>query len=164
MGKQFFNDTGKMSTSQFTQLHQGSELMLFSASIETTLELPLFPFGISAGFPSPAIDFSDLSIDLNEHLIRHPAATYYGRVQGNSMKEAGIEDGDLLIIDRSLEPTNGKIAVCYLNGEFTLKKIRIENGKVWLDSANKDYPPIELSEGDELTIWGIVTYVIKKIS
>ncbi len=137
-------------------------LVLFPADTETQLPLPLMPFGISAGFPSPALDFTDISIDLNKLLISHPAATYYGRVQGDSMKNAGISDGDLLVIDKSIEPTDGKIAVCYIDGEFTLKRICLKNNSLWLLPENEKYPPIQVSTESNLIIWGIVTYVIKK--
>lgn len=132
------------------------------ASFATELDLPLLPFDISAGFPSPAMDFLELSIDLNKHLIRQPSATYYGRVQGDSMKNAGIHDGDLLVIDKSIEPADGKIAVCCLDGEFTLKRIRLNKEGLWLMPENEAYLPIKVEEGSELVIWGIVTYVIKK--
>jgi len=131
-------------------------------SFATELDLPLLPFDISAGFPSPAMDFSELSIDLNKHLVRRPSATYYGRVQGDSMKDAGIHDGDLLVIDKSIEPTDGKIAVCCLDGEFTLKRIRLNKEGLWLMPENEAYQPIKVEEGSELVIWGIVTYIIKK--
>ncbi|MFZ4739656.1 MAG: LexA family protein [Bacteroidales bacterium] len=123
----------------------------------------MVPGGISAGFPSPALDFIDLTIDLNKHLIKHPSATFYGRVKGESMKDAGIFDNDLLIIDKSLEPVNGKIAVCYIDGEFTLKRIKLENKEVWLMPANTEYKPIKIEEYNNLIIWGIVTHVIKSV-
>ena len=112
------------------KLHKVNILDIFSADTETELNLPFVDSGISAGFPSPALDFIDLSIDLNKHLIKHPSATFYGRVKGDSLKNAGIENGDLLIIDRSLEPTNGKIAVCYIDGEFTAKRIQINKDEI----------------------------------
>jgi DNA polymerase V len=143
-------------------LHQGKELEIFSVDTETDMELPILPFQISAGFPSPALDFVDLSIDLNKQLIEHPSATYYGRVKGESMKDAGINDGDLLVIDKSIEPVDGKIAVCYLDGEFTLKRIKITKKELWLMPENEAYKPIKIEEGNNLTIWGIVTYIIKK--
>ena len=99
-------------------LHKTTHLDLYSANTETSLELPLVDEGIKAGFPSPASDFLDLSIDLNKELIKHPVSTFYGRVKGESMRDAGINDGDLMVIDKSLEPTNGRIAVCYINGEL----------------------------------------------
>lgn len=125
------------------------------------LERPMLSSDISAGFPSPALDFIDLSIDLNRHLIKHPSATYYGRVQGESMSGAGIGDGDLLIIDRSIEVTDGRIAVCHIDGEFTLKRIRMGREGVWLMPENERYAPIKVSEEDGLTVWGVVTYIIK---
>ena len=131
-------------------------------NMETEMELPLLPFTISAGFPSPAMDFINLEIDLNKHLIEHPSATFFGRVQGESMRDAGINCGDLLVIDKSIEPRNGKIAVCYLDGEFTLKRIRIEKSELWLMPENEKYLPIKIEEHNDLTIWGIVTFVIKK--
>ena len=146
----------------FLKLHKGKELEIFSAETETDLELPILPFAISAGFPSPALDFIDLSIDLNKQLIEHPSATFYGRVKGESMKNAGINDGDLLIIDKSIEPADGKIAVCYLDGEFTLKRIKILPDGFWLMPENEKYKPIKIEEENNLTIWGIVTYIIKK--
>lgn len=146
----------------FLELHQGKELEICVAETENHLELPLLSFQISAGFPSPALDFIDLSIDLNKQLIEHPSATFYGRVKGESMKNAGINDGDLLIIDKSIEPAHGKIAVCYLDGEFTLKRIKITPDGLWLMPENDSYKPIKMQEGNSLTVWGIVTYIIKK--
>jgi DNA polymerase V len=145
------------------KLHTGAVIDIYSALTETELEIPMVPGGISAGFPSPALDFIDLSIDLNKHLIKHPSATFYGRVKGESMKDAGIFDNDLLIIDKSLEPVNGKIAVCYIDGEFTLKRIKLENKEVWLMPANTEYKPIKIEEYNNLIIWGIVTHVIKSV-
>lgn len=145
------------------KLHTGAVIDIYSALTETELEIPMVPGGISAGFPSPALDFIDLTIDLNKHLIKHPSATFYGRVKGESMKDAGIFDNDLLIIDKSLEPVNGKIAVCYIDGEFTLKRIKLENKEVWLMPANTEYKPIKIEEYNNLIIWGIVTHVIKSV-
>lgn len=134
----------------------------FFAPITTTeLELPLANSGISAGFPSPADDFLDAGIDLNKELIRNPYSTFYGKVRGDSMKDLGIHNGDLLIIDKSLEPQNGKIAVCFIDGEFTVKKIRIETDCCWLVPANENYKAIKVTEQNEFIIWGIVTNVIK---
>lgn len=144
------------------KLHSGPVLEIYSATTETEMELPVMPFSISAGFPSPALDFVDVSIDLNKHLIERPSATYYGRVQGESMKDAGISDGDLIIIDKSLPPADGKIAVCYLDGEFTLKRLKVNKTGVWLMPENENFKPIKIEEHSNLTIWGIVTYIIKK--
>ncbi|WP_300436022.1 translesion error-prone DNA polymerase V autoproteolytic subunit [Christiangramia sp.] len=117
--------------------------------------------GITAGFPSPADDHLDSNIDLNIELIKDKDATFFGRVQGDSMTEAGIDHGDLLIINKSLEPRNGKIAVCFIDGEFTVKRIKIEKEIVWLIAENKHYPPIKVNKDNDFLIWGIVTNVIK---
>ncbi|MDD4848355.1 MAG: translesion error-prone DNA polymerase V autoproteolytic subunit [Bacteroidales bacterium] len=138
-------------------------LNIFSTTVATALPLPMLSFGISAGFPSPALDFEDVTIDLNQQLIEHPAATYYGRVQGESMQGAGINDGDLLVIDKSIEPEDGKIAVCYLDGEFTLKRLKINKNNLMLMPENPKYKPIRIDPETNFTIWGIVTYVIKKV-
>ncbi len=143
------------------KLHTSPSIDIYSALSDTKLELPLLSEGISAGFPSPALDFIDLSIDLNKHLIIHPSSTFYGRVKGESMKDEGITDGDLLVIDKSLEPTDGKIAVCYIDGEFTIKKIKFEKNICWLIPANEKYKPIKISSDNDFLIWGIVTHVIK---
>lgn len=134
-----------------------------TADTDIVLNLPFVENGISAGFPSPALDFADSSIDLNKHLIKHPSATFFGRVKGDSLKNAGVENGDLMIIDRSLEPTNGKIAVCYIDGEFTAKRLQIDRKEIWLLPENENYKPIRVTEDNNFLIWGIVTYVIKAL-
>jgi len=120
--------------------------------------------GISAGFPSPADDFKEIRISLDKELVKNSESTFYARVSGNSMEGAGISDGDLLVIDRSIEPKNNKIAVCFLDGDFTVKRIHKEGHKLYLRPENKKYKEIEINEENELIIWGIVTYVIKKFS
>ena len=119
--------------------------------------------GISAGFPSPADDFREKRISLDEELIKNKEATFFARVSGQSMIDAGIDDNDLLVIDRSIEPVNNKIAVCFLDGEFTVKRLRVEGSKVWLKPENPNYPIIEITEENNFIIWGIVTNVIKKV-
>lgn len=145
------------------ELYSTATLDIYSALTETVLELPLLSADISAGFPSPALDFIDLTIDLNKHLIKHPSATFYGRVKGESMRDAGIHDGDLLVIDKSIEPIDGKIAVCYMDGEFTLKRIKLNKKGLWLMPANERYEPIKVEEHNDLVIWGVVTHVIKSV-
>lgn len=135
----------------------------FVPCTSTALQLPLVQEGISAGFPSPANDFLDISIDLNKEFVRHPSTTFYGRVRGDSMINAGLSDGDLLIIDKSLEPSNGKIAVCFIDGEFTVKRVKLNEGRLWLVAENQKYTPIEVTEENEFMIWGIVTTVIKNV-
>ena len=143
------------------QLHTSNILDIYSALTETALMLPLVNNRISAGFPSPTLDFVDLTIDLNLHLIKHPSSTFYGLVKGYSMKNIGINDGDLLVIDKSIEPINNKIAVCYIDGEFTLKRIKLEKNQCWLIPENENYQAIKVTEENDFLIWGIVTYVIK---
>ena len=142
-------------------LHTTTILDFYAPDYSTELELPYVDVGISAGFPSPADDFIELTIDLNRELIKHKDSTFFAKVKGNSMKNAGIFDGDLLIIDKSLEPQDGKIAICQIDGDFTVKRIKKENGVVWLIAENEDYKPIKVTEENELMIWGIVIHSIK---
>ena len=165
---------------------------------------------VHAGFPSPAQDYMNSFIDLNKELVRHPAATFFARVVGDSMVDAGVEEGDVLVVDKSLEPQEGDMAVCFIDGEFALKYISfrdpagvaiegspdgsqrlasypgkwspsgdlrrpakakkpgvsydiLEHKKMWLLPANEKYPPIEVTESNDFTVWGVVTYVIKKV-
>lgn len=136
-------------------------LVILPIEITTNLILPFAHEGISAGFPSPAEDFLDTGIDLNKELIKHPSSTFYGRVRGDSMKDLGIHDGDLLVIDRSIEPLNGKIAVCFIDGEFTVKQIQLSKEGCWLLPANEKYKPIKVDGNNHFLIWGIVIHVIK---
>lgn len=119
--------------------------------------------GISAGFPSPADDFKETRISLDEELIKNKEATFFARVSGQSMIGAGLDDNDLLVIDRSIEPANNRIAVCFLDGEFTVKRLRVEGTDVWLKPENPNYPVIKITEDNNFIIWGIVTSVIKKV-
>ena len=119
--------------------------------------------GISAGFPSPANDFKEVRISLDKELIKNQESTFYARVSGNSMEGAGLLDGDLITVDRSLNPENNKIAVCLIDGEFTVKRIVLKGGKLYLKPENKNYSIIEISDNNEFIIWGIVKYVIKKL-
>jgi DNA polymerase V len=138
-------------------------LNFFSAEEIAEISRPYFEEGIKAGFPSPAGDFAETSIDLNKELIQNPNATFYARVCGDSMMDMGIDDGDLLVIDKSKEPSTGKVAVCFIDGEFTLKQIKLENDFCLLLPANKKYEPLKVNADNNFFIWGIVTYVIKKL-
>jgi DNA polymerase V len=126
------------------------------------LYLPLYS-GIAAGFPSPANDYLESTIDLNKELIRNPSSTFFGRVSGLSMKDAGIDDSDILIVDKSIAPRDNLIAVCFIDGEFTLKKIKLGRKAITLLPANENYSPIVVTEENDFLIWGIVTYVIKNM-
>lgn len=141
-----------------------SELTIFSGEFDSGLSLPYAEGGVRAGFPSPAQDYMDRSLDFNKELIAHPAATFYARVEGVSMIEAGIDEGDILVIDRALEPRNGDVVVAFINGEFTMKFLdltRKDQGRIVLHPANKDYPDIVTTPDDDFLIWGVVSKVIK---
>lgn len=137
------------------------KVAIIGSDTSSALELQYADAGVQAGFPSPAQDFIDETIDLNRHLVAHPASTFYARVVGHSMSGEGIDDGDLLVIDKSLEPTNGDLAVCCLDGEFTLKRLRLDRRGLWLIPSNPEFRPIQVTEDNEFAIWGIVTYTIK---
>lgn len=141
-------------------LHKSKYLELYSP-LTSENELIFAKEGISAGFPSPADDFLEQTIDLNKELIKNPSSTFLGKVKGNSLKDIGISNGDIMVIDKSLEPKDGKIAVCFIDGEFTVKRIKFEKDHCWLLPANDKYKPIKVTEDNDFRIWGIVTNVIK---
>ena len=138
---------------------------LISTSFENTepRSLPLALCRVEAGFPSAADDYMEGPLDLNEHVIKHPAATYFVRASGDSMTGAGIFDGDLLIVDRSLEPAHNRVAVVEVDGQLTVKRLFKLKGRFLLKSENASYPPIELQEGNEVMIWGVVTHVLHNL-
>ncbi len=136
---------------------------IYKSSNKANRELPLFLSRIPAGFPSPADDYLDKKLDLNEHLIKHPAATFFVKVKGDSMINAGIHSGDILVVDRSLEPSDKKIVVAVLNGDFTVKRVCKIKDKLYLVSENDDYAPIEIKENAEFEIWGVVVHVIHSV-
>jgi DNA polymerase V len=147
---------------RLTRLHSGPVLDFFTPDLTTLLELPLAGTAIAAGFPSPAEEYIEIALDLNKELIKHPAATFYARVKGNSMVDAGIQDGDLLVIDKALEAKEGSIAVCYLDGEFTVKRLSVREEGIYLLPANAEFKPIRITEENDFLVWGIVAYVIHK--
>lgn len=144
--------------------HTEKELEIFSGDFVSSLNLPYADSGIRAGFPSPAQDYMDRSLDFNRELIEHPSATFYARVSGHSMINAGIDEGDIIVIDRSLDPRQNDIVVAFINGEFSMKYLDLEerdSGRIWLRPGNQDFPPIEITPDDTFTVWGVVTKVIK---
>lgn len=144
-----------------TKPHSSKNLDIYLAFGESETEIPLVG-SVKAGFPSPAQDFIAQSIDLNKYIIKHPSATYFAIVNGISM-DTDLSEGDLLVIDRSLNPQDGKIAVCFVDGEFTVKKIKIEKDRCLLTPSNPSFPVIEINKDNNFMVWGIVTYVIKKV-
>ena len=132
-------------------------------SVECPLKIPLFLEMISAGFPSPAEDYIDNHLDLNEYLIKHPSATFFVRVEGNSMIKAGIHHGDILIVDRSLEATHKKIIVAAINGELTVKRIHRTPDTLFLLPENDAFERIGITEEMDFQVWGVVTHVIHSL-
>ena len=140
-----------------------SNIKIIQGDFEKKLQLSLAP-SIMAGVPSPADDYQNDSLDFNRDLIRHPEATFYGKVEGDSMIEAGICNGDIAVIDRSLEPRHGDVVVGYINREFTIKYLDLthkEDGYIELRPANKMFKPIRINENDEFEVWGVVVWTIK---
>lgn len=126
------------------------------------LGLPLYLSTVQAGFPSPAEDYIDKKLDLNEQLVRHPAATFFVRVDGDSMRDAGVASGDILVVDRAVEPRDGHIVIAALDGELTVKRLRRKNGQVLLVPENPDYAPVAVGPEASFEVWGVVTYIIHK--
>lgn len=144
-------------------VNKKQKLTFYLPDFESKLKITFIKESVSAGFPSPAADFMETNIDLNKELSKNPLATFYIKVKGNSMIDAGINDKDVLVVDRSLEPRNNKIAICCIDGEFTVKRIQLEQDCLYLMPENSNYTPIKVTEENEFLIWGIVTYVIKAI-
>lgn len=139
------------------------EVEFVSSEFTHKLSLQFAPL-IKAGFPSPAQSYEVEALDFNSDMIRHPDTTFYGRVRGDSMIDAGISDGDLIVVDRSLEPRNGDIIVAFFDGQYTLKyydDTHRADGYIELRPANKDYPVFHITEGDDFMVWGVVQYTIK---
>ena len=142
---------------------KSEKLVFFRPNQEYHKKMHWAQEGISAGFPSPADDFKELRISIDQEVVRNEEATFYARVSGESMQGAGLDDGDLIVIDRSLEPVDNKIAVCFIDGEFTVKRLKVTKDEVLLIPENPKYQSIKVTEENELIIWGVVTYVVKKL-
>ncbi len=153
--------TGKYHESTKTVRVPVSMIERVQSYVETKgHRFPLYSNKISAGFPSPADDHIELQLDLNEHCIKNPSSTFFLRVSGESMKNAGIFPGDILIVDRSLKPADGKIVIAAIDGELTVKRLKKEKNNLYLMPENLDYKPIKINEAQDLIIWGVVTNVI----
>ena len=136
---------------------------LYRSDGSTSYSCPLFLVPVSAGYPSPADDFQEETLNLHEHLVKHEAATFFVRVQGDSMIGAGIHTDDLLIVDRALEPTDNSVVIAVVNGELTLKRISKKDGKLSLVPDNGNYKPIPVTESTDFEVWGVVTHVIHAV-
>ena len=132
-----------------------------TVSLSRAAVAPLVRDSVQAGFPSPAEDFVEGALDLNQHLIKRPAATFIVRVRGESMTGAGLDHGDLLVVDRSLEARHNDIVIAAVDGELTVKRLHRRNGKIRLMADNPDYADILMADGNELVVWGVVTSCIK---
>ncbi len=141
-------------------MHRYNHLDLFQPVKKKEILTPVFLDSVSAGFPSPATDYVENKLDLNEYLIKHPAATFIVKAKGASMTDAGILSGDLLIVDRSITPKSNNIVIASIFGDLTVKKLQKKENSLFLLSANSDYPSIEIKEEMECFIWGVVTYII----
>ena len=138
-------------------------LKIYVPNNRTSSDIPLAESSVHAGFPSPADDFLEGSLDLNSLVIKHPEATFFARVEGDSMQEEGIAEGDILIVDKAIEPFDGCLAVAYVDGEFTLKRVRMEPDRIMLVPANPKYPVIEIAAGQDFAVWGVVRWIIKQV-
>jgi DNA polymerase V len=130
---------------------------------DSEAKFPFFTVRVQAGFPSPGDDYIERNLDLNELLIKNPSATFFVKVEGDSMKDAGISSGDTLIVDRAVEAKDKSIVIASINGELTVKRVWIANKKVFLKPENDDFSPIEITEEMDFNIWGVVTYVVSKV-
>lgn len=138
-------------------------LKIYYPETDTLSEIPLAESSVHAGFPSPADDFLEGSLDLNSLVIKHPEATFFARVEGDSMKDEGITECDILVVDKAVEPYDGCLAVAYIDGEFTLKRVRMEPDRILLVPANPKYSVIEIAAGQDFAVWGVVRWVIKQV-
>jgi len=127
------------------------------------LDIPFYESNVPAGFPSPAEDFMDLDLNLQEYLVQHPSATFCVKVTGDSMQNAGIFSGDVMVVDRALEPKNKTIVLAVLDGEFTVKRIHKKRDSLYLNPENENFKPIEITEEIDFKVWGVVTHIIHKV-
>ncbi|MEI6348473.1 MAG: translesion error-prone DNA polymerase V autoproteolytic subunit [Bacteroidota bacterium] len=140
-----------------------TNLKFYSIDSLQGMEIPYFEARVSAGFPSPAEDYTDIKLDLNKALIQNPTATFYVKVKGMSMQNAGILEGDMLVVDRSVLPTDQCIAICVINSEFTVKRIKKTKSGLSLIPENPDFKAIKITSDMDFSIWGVVTYVVHKV-
>ena len=147
---------------KLNRIHVSKEFSFYSVG-EKTIDVPFYQSNVPAGFPSPAENFMDLDLSLQDYLVQNPSATFCVRVTGDSMKNAGISSGDVMIIDRSLEPKNNTIVLAVLDGEFTVKRIQKKGDDLFLNPENKDFKAIQITEEMNFQVWGIVTHIIHKV-
>ena len=141
----------------------GSIIEIWSADTSKHIELPYFDTKVQAGFPSPAEDHLEQRLDLNSLVIKNPSATFFVRVAGESMKDSGITDGDILVVDRSIEIWENRIVVAVIDSEFTIKRFTRQNDSVVLEAENPDYPVIKITPETDFAVWGVVCWTLKKL-
>ncbi len=154
---------GEPTKSMRVPISRVEEVLAFLDQESEAFALPLYGSTVRAGFPSPADDYIERKLDLNTHLIKHPAATFFVKAAGESMINAGIQSGDILVVDRSLEASHNKIVIAAIDGELTVKRLSRKAGKVRLVAENPEFEPIDITEEQELVIWGVVTHVIHQV-
>jgi DNA polymerase V len=154
------NKYGEATKPMRIPISKFDKVISYINELQSVYELPLYSNKVSAGFPSPADDHLECKLDLNSHLIHHPSSTFFVKVSGDSMINAGIQSGDMLIVDRSIKPEHGKIVIAAINGELTVKRLSKQGGQVKLLPENEQYSPIEITDEQDIIIWGVVTYVI----
>ena len=136
---------------------------LFTPDANPTTDTPIVSTSVASGFPSQADGYADIALDLNKELIRNPSSTFFARVEGGSFHCEGVDDGDLLVIDKSINPYDKCMAVCYIDGDFTLKRLQFDDGNIYLIGTKDRVKPIKINAEDDISIWGVVRYVIKKM-
>ena len=137
-------------------------LDIYAVEESTLSNIPMFADSVQAGFPSPAEDYMDLDLNLQDHLIQNPSATFCVRAVGESMKDAGIQSGDIMLVDKSLTPKNRSIVLAVIDGEFTVKRVNVSEKELYLMPENENFPPIKITEELDFQVWGVVTYIIHK--
>ncbi len=143
-------------------IHKGQQLSFYSLNADV-LAIPFYQSNVPAGFPSPAEDFMDLDLNLQAYLVQHPSATFCVRVTGDSMQNAGIFSGDVMVVDRALEPKNNTIVLAVLDGDFTVKRIQKKGDQLFLKPENETFKPIQITEEMDFKVWGVVTHIIHKV-
>lgn len=144
-------------------LKHTDKLVFYSVSESAFEDIPLFTDSVAAGFPSPAEDYLDLDLNLHEHLVQNPSATFCVRAIGESMKGAGIQSGDVMLVDRAIEPKNRSIVLAVIDGEFTVKRVNVSDKALYLMPENGSFSPIKITEEMDFQVWGVVTFVIHKV-
>jgi DNA polymerase V len=143
-------------------LKHTESLDFFAVDEKILPSIPIFSEAVQAGFPSPAEDHIDMDLNLNDHLVQNPSATFCVRAIGESMKDAGIQSGDIMIVDKSLEPKNRSIVLAVIDGEFTVKRVNVNESELYLVPENSNFSPIKITEDMDFQVWGVVTYIIHK--